>query len=255
MPLNLEEFTSGIAAMGGVFSPSRFAVEIPLPSAIQNKGHDSKTLSLLCDSAQLPGIQIGVDDNYKPFGYGQVQKMPWGVVFTDTQMSFYAVNNGSVQRLFIEWLNSVVDFTGDDKNRFFANYASSYCTTIKISTFDPKNNTIASYTLYDAYPLSMYDGTVAWGMQDEIMRLSVRFAYTRWTVEFNKLDNSSAQAVKSAQKTTDELATGRRPVAAIRNELTSAFGKNVNVNYGQPTLSLIDNYKQAIATMVPDKLV
>jgi hypothetical protein len=242
MPLNLNSFIQEMNQLGGPAKVSHFAVQINTPSSISSGS--SKTLSLLCESTTLPGISIGTDDNFRPQGFGLPQKMPWEIVFTDLQLTFFGDNKGKVHQILTSWLNSVVSYNASDPlNVSFVAYRSDYATDMKITSFDPLNNTIIEYTLYDCFPTGLFDINVAWGAQNDIMKIPVRFSFNRWTVTYNQLGLAFGGIVGDLVQTVGDLLTGRNPASQISDLFGNVSGA---LNAPQPFLSFTDNYKNAL---------
>lgn len=199
---DIKSFIDNINQLNGPASASRFFVTITVPSGL-GSATDAQKLGMLCETAPLPGLAIAVNDRSQPYGYGPVYKMPWGAIFTDINLTFIGDSQGYVHKFFASWLNSIVNFNNSQVAQpsdsgampFFVNYSSTYKTTVTIQTLDYRNNTIITYTLYDAWPMLLGDVQMAWSAQDQVVRIPVQFNFSRWTVAYTQAKSTNGVAL------------------------------------------------------------
>jgi len=224
MAFSINEMLAVISSNGGISKASKFIVRMQPPPSVD--GALKEDFVFFCESAQLPGIALTSDD-VKMSGFGNVEKRPHGASFNDISMSFFNDVDGNVLRFFHRWLQSVYNFNSFDnpigvtKNlpvNVFA-YPKEYRNTIEIIHLDDKSDgytnlsgkgntgpaskpeiesqTVVSYTLYDAFPVSIGDVGLSWSSADELVRIPVTFTYTNWTS--TTMAPSSSDAVSEAR--------------------------------------------------------
>lgn len=252
--VKLTEFVEGLNKLGGVAKPSQFVVEIATPAALSDMS-SARYLSLLCAQANLPGIAVGTDDRYLPHGYGVVQKMPWGVLFTDVNLNFYSDGKGLINSIFTKWIDSIVlynvenDGISDAGHTFFVNYRNKYATDIIIRTYDERRQSIIEYTLFDAYPTLMSDSSLSWAARNEAAMINVKIVFTRWTVKYYKLPSDSGKEISNIKSgLIDYLSSDRSSsqsqsiLDSLNDRLRSSVGRSMD-NIGA---RFIENVQQAI---------
>ena len=201
MAFSIREMISTISSNGGLSKASKFMVTITAPPVLQNSGINKPDFVFFCETASLPGISFATDD-IRIFGYGAVEKRPIGANFTDMPLTFFNDNDGRVLSFFHKWIQAVYNYdnksnpNGTTQGLVMNSYAypSEYYGTIVIDHFDevggvlkPPTNInvsgdvqevdsetgnyrIVSYTLNEAFPISIQDVNMSW---DEIGRAHV----------------------------------------------------------------------------------
>jgi hypothetical protein len=266
VPVDIQSFMATMNQLEGPARPSMFAVEFTLPSSVGTWGSSSRQLSFLCDSAALPGLTVAVNDHYAPQGFGMIEKMPWNVLFTDVQLSFIGDNQGLVHSILTQWVNSIVLYNASSGvvqasggQPFFVNYRSNYAVNMVIRLYDPTINSIIEYTLYDAFPTSLYDAPLNWG-DGGMMRINARISYTRWTVDYEKLDVQAQTAVDGVMSQINDFMSGSTNSFSALNTNAPSLSytppsiqnnlNNVTTDLGPTTSQLvpstIDSYSSAI---------
>ena len=188
MAFNIEKFKS--ATSTGFLRPSNFLVYILPPTWALNTEYDFN-LAYLTSATSLPGVQLLTQES-RIYGAGPVVKMPYDIATTDITMTFYVDAGGKSINYFYEWLRNVVNLSHDQmqvRSGAFSNqiaYRSWYSTKIDIMLFNdkpggnpdsPQDASLAIYTLFDAYPISISEPALSWSAGNEILQFSVTFSY------------------------------------------------------------------------------
>ena len=211
MAFSLDEFRANINSVGGLAKPSKFAVFItppPFTSGMEaSKGAnvvspdaislndkvnlaDARVLSMLCDSVNLPGKSLLVNE-YKPQGYGKTVKMPYDVQHDTLTPTFFLDNDHRVMNFMQYWFQEIIntssEFEGANstfKNRtsYELNYKKSYSTTMLIQFYaNGDESSFIEYEFHDVYPMQLGNIQLAWDANDQIAKLPVEFTYSGYT--------------------------------------------------------------------------
>lgn len=235
---DLNNFLGTVSKLRGFTKPSLFYIEIKPPNFMRDRLDTTRTISFLCESANLPGVSLQASD-IRRYGYGPVERKPFAPIFVDTTLSFLCDASGVVQKYFYEWMNGIVKFDempygGRGVNGmapFEVNYKYQYATDILITTVDEANNDIINVRFRDAYPLFMGDIALGWGDTDSISRLPITFTYFNWKIEkinINQLQETRSpsliQNLLKVGTAIQTLATIRKPngVADVINVVNNA---------------------------------
>ena len=169
MPLSIDNFRQKIGTLGGPAPVNRYEVWIPAVAGQSDSGR-----ALLCEQAELPGKTIlTVEDKL----YGPVRKIGYGQMFIDTTMTFICTADGWEEKaLFDGWQNYVVDPT-----MFDAKYYNQYARPIYLRTYNERNEMSYGIVFREAFPLNVGAINLGWSQNNEYARLSVTFAYRKWT--------------------------------------------------------------------------
>jgi hypothetical protein len=238
---DLNNFLGAVSKLKGFTRPAYFYVEIAPPLMMRSESNDARTLSLLCESANLPGVSLATSD-IRRYGYGPVERKPYAPVFVDSTMTFLADGSGMVQKFFYKWMNGIVKFdempygpVGQAGARslspFEVNYKEQYATDILITTVDEANNDILTVRFREAFPIFMGDVNLGWGDTDSISRLPITFTYFNWKIEninINQLTTTQSpgliQNLLKVGTAIQTLATIKKPnnVADVLNVVNNA---------------------------------
>jgi hypothetical protein len=152
-------------------------------------GSNGGDLNLLCAQATLPSKQIATHD--RRIGL-QNEKVGYGYVVTDVNLTFYLLNDYGIKKYFDAWKESILDEkTGDIK------YKKEYVEDIKIhqlrkpimnlnQNIGPINinvglggGSVYSVRLIDAYPTGVQEIQLN-NNADGLVELTVQMSYTNW---------------------------------------------------------------------------
>jgi hypothetical protein len=164
----INAFKSIISKRGGLSKANRFDVLINLPPNIgsDDRGRD---LSLLCESAQLPGKQI---TTLEWSLYGHNIKVPTNFIQEDATLVFNITNDYYAKRIFDIWQNRVIS----DVSYLLA-YDSEFKVDILIRQLDEEDKIVYTTQLMRAYPISVQAIALDNNAESQTQKLSVVFAY------------------------------------------------------------------------------
>jgi hypothetical protein len=148
----------------------------------------SRTLAMLCESAELPGKTIMTHDARV---YGPNYKVPYQTQYNDTTLTFLCTNEFQERALFERWMEAIIP--SDTFNpRFPKSEKSRYMTNIRVIKYDEQAKQVFVVELVDAFPIGIASQALSWG-DEGFMRLSVQFSYRYYKVVFQGGFNPSQQ--------------------------------------------------------------
>ncbi len=215
MPFNIDQFR-GAVLNKGLLKPSKFEIEIPIPTALTNAvtnpntnqptvgtvtqgvadGINSakSTLRFMCEAVTLPGVQVASSE-VRRFGYGPFERKPYAPTFTDINVTILADAKGQNWDLFQKWIQLITNFDLANRARngignlefFEINYKQNYAVDITISCYPDYDSVTPAIRLklYEAFPVFLGDISLNWGNTNDIMRIPVTFTFFTWSNDIN----------------------------------------------------------------------
>ena len=187
---DISTFRSELNALGGVMRTNMFQVEIAVPPFLSNI--DSRTLTFFCMATNLPGINL-VAKQVQRYGYGPLEKMPFGFDNADISLNFIGDADGVILNFFNDWMRGAVEVSSDSgpnspvqgrpnqsapMNPYLVNYKENYQSEVSINVFDSTGNNLAyNVNLNNAFPISVGEIYLNWGNLDNFMIIPVRFSF------------------------------------------------------------------------------
>lgn len=166
----INAFKNTIARRGGLSKSNRFDVLITLPASLaEDRGRD---LSLLCESAILPGKQI-TSTEWALFGH--TIKVPTNFIQEDVTCLFNVTNDYYAKRVFDRWQNAVIDPV-----TFLLNYDKEYRLDMRIRQLNEQDQIIFETLLQGAYPISVQPLILDNNADQATQKLSVTFSYINY---------------------------------------------------------------------------
>ena len=168
----LNEFISGIG--GGLALSSHYQVIIPKPDGLvfqnifTNSSYDHDKLSLFCESASIPGVNISTVPTRT---FGETVETPYEKIYHPVNLSFYVDIKFQVKAFFDGWINIIQS----DSSRIH-NYPKNYKTNIDIVVYDRNDNKRYVTTLYHAFPKTINDIQLGYSETD-VIKLPVEISY------------------------------------------------------------------------------
>lgn len=196
------------------FAPFRtgFNENAPLTRFVTNKRN---TLVMRCESIVLPTSSLLEEENIRRYGYGPVEKVPYGIQFSDVIMTWLVDKRSEIIDFFHQWMNTIVMhdspstlMTGGRKrdglsgyDPFEIGYKDAYTNPIvRIYVYNRQNQTVTTYEMYDVFPMNIQAMNLAWEDENQVQKLSITFAYTNMRVDAPlKLDEAQANFLESGQ--------------------------------------------------------
>ena len=171
-----------------------FSENIPLTRFVSEKRN---TLMMRCENIVLPSPALLEEENIRRYGYGPVEKIPYGVQFGDVTMTWVVDKNSEIIDFFHQWMNTIV--MHDSKNAsvgpgttrpglsnyrpFEVGYKDSYANPIvRIYVYNRQQETVTEYEMYDVFPMNIQAMNLSWTDENQIQKLTVTFAYTNMSM-------------------------------------------------------------------------
>ena len=153
----LNEIISGFHSENGYAVPNRFEAIITTPPkmgarTITNPSHgserksDVRSISLRCESVNLPGINLNTttDSNIS----GPTREIVDGVTYAEDINMVFPASSGLEERIFFEeWQKQSFD-----ESSWNVGYYNDYVSTVEIYLLDKKNRRRYGMKLIEAYP-------------------------------------------------------------------------------------------------------
>ena len=167
------------SSLGSIMRPNNFSVSLSpssaLISAIGSTYSDiSKTLSLRCERAELPGKTIATSDDTS---VGTSLKLPYDMTYNDIQLSIICAEDMIERRFFEQWMSFIVKPNGTVA--FHSDYAKG--NTLTVSQLDDGGTPKLTYVCRDIYPIAITPMNATWEENDTYQRFGVTLCYRFYT--------------------------------------------------------------------------
>lgn len=225
----LNDFMANIRSKG-ILRTNRYEMTIsfngePLRKIIKSSlgldGHE-KLMSLRCDAVQLPGMTFATVDGFLRFGYGAPETIPYAAVFDQLSASFIVDANSRVHMFFYHWVNFISNFRTKGQNQlntvtlpqtgskpYELSYRNDYAAQIEIKVFDESTDKWSlKATAYNAFPKGMPQSDLSYSADNEMMKLTIPFAYSDYTIDYNYLPARETTADATKTSVSEAIATG-----------------------------------------------
>jgi hypothetical protein len=224
------------------FSPFRagFKENAPLTRFVTNRRN---TLILRCENIVLPTSSLLEEENIRRYGYGPVEKVPYGVQFSDVTMTWLVDKNSELIEFFNQWMNTIVMHDSPNTlmkggiprpgleayDPFEIGYKDAYTNPIvRISVYNKQDETTTTYEMYDVFPMNIQAMNLSWADENEVQKLTITFAYTNMKVRAPRARDDILQE--------NFVATNRPPPLMERLErLNDSGGRAAADTVGSPT--------------------
>jgi hypothetical protein len=169
--MNISDFISEIGK-SGLSRANRYSIEMQLPDIVQYGVYDYRKMLLLCESVQIPGLNINTAQIRT---FGEIREMPYEFNYDPVQFSFYVDGDMIIKGIFDEWIKSIQN---NDTRTF--NYYKDYISPI-VSLYVEDLTDKRKYVveLYEVYPKSVSAVQMGYDQKD-VMKMTVSFAYKYW---------------------------------------------------------------------------
>jgi hypothetical protein len=238
---NISGFRSSIEK-NGVLRTNRFIVFFNLPTGLQKQigeyGFEDGLISLRCETAQLPGLNLATIDQPR-IGWGPTEGVPHNLAYSEITLTFLMDAQSKIHRLFYDWLNTIVNFQGSrgqssldrswdvGSNKAYAyevGYKDNYTTDVLVSVYDNYstgdeggnaaeygNNPVMNVRMFKAYPKALPNIDLSWGANDELIRLSIPFGFSDFTVDYPESGSSFKAGSKIGRQKTNLVGPQPKP--------------------------------------------
>ncbi|MBM3418220.1 MAG: hypothetical protein FJY17_04780 [Bacteroidetes bacterium] len=215
---NISQFLADIRERG-IAKTSHFDVRLTPPVVISGGGSTgiAPLLTLRCDTAELPGRQIGATDNRI---YGPIYKTPFDSSYAEITLTFIDTAKMDIRLFFENWMNQIFDSETNE-----INYIDNVVSSIFVTQYDVSGsgvteslNKILEFTLFRAFPTNLNSLTTSWS-DDAPHKLAVAFFYEYYTIE--AYEPQSLATVNDFIDDTVQEGQGRKEerIAQIEREL------------------------------------
>jgi len=184
--VNIEEFKEKIKK--GLAKPNRYNVNItfPLNSPLIGGNNNSQTLSILCESVDLPGSLLATNEDQQ---WGPFRKIPYINIYNDLSLTFMCDEDMFARTVFDTWQQNIIN-----KSTFGISYYDDYISTVNIqlmSQNDP-NDIIYEVNCFESYPIEVIAQQLAYENTDTYLKVEVRMAYRYWQDSENSSNSSNS---------------------------------------------------------------
>lgn len=173
-------------------------------------------LALRCENVMLPTIQLLEEENIRRYGYGPVEKIPYGVQFGDLTLTWIVDRYSEIPDFFHQWMNSVVTYEAkgalmregistrpglSSRGAYEVGFKDDYtCPVLTINVYNQQLVAVADYVMYDVFPMNIQSANLSWGDENQYQKFTVTFAFT---------DMETRAPVKGYRELIDAFETGK----------------------------------------------
>lgn len=169
---------SSISSRKGLAKENRFEFVFTRPDV-----KSSEEISVLCETAQLPGRQI-FSNEYSTIK--KSEKIPYTYSVDDITVTLHLTNDYYLKKVMDNWFDSVIN-----PNKYQMNYHADFTSDIQIYQLNLENRRIYGINLKNAYPTVMNSLTLD-NNSSSPQKLSVTFTYEDYEIidlyDFTKID-------------------------------------------------------------------
>lgn len=169
------------------------------------------TLMMRCESIILPTPSLLEEENIRRYGYGPVEKIPYGIQFSDISITWLVDKNSDIINFMHQWMNVIVMHDAPGANMaqtpssdkrpglegyrpFEVGYKDGYTNpVVRVYVYNRQQQVVTEYEMFDVFPMNIQSMNLAWADENNVQRLTVNFAYTN-------------MRVKAPRKTTEDQA-------------------------------------------------
>lgn len=214
-----------------------FDVSIPSPMSLTSTNSisyvDTKTLTYLCHSAELPGESLATVSQKI---YGVVEKFPIMAAYNDITLSFYTYGLGveMVRKTFMTWIATITgrgEIIGLTTNYNVA-YKDDFVCNPVITHYSSDGSKILDCTLFNAFPIAISQIPLAWSAENQAISFNVTFAYTEYQYKMYDNGADSASITKNFAQTQRDLMSDP---ASLQTNFTQLVNSGLSPSYQQPT--------------------
>lgn len=202
--MNINKIKSVLNTSGGLASPCHYICNISAPNAFLDEGKineiveggsevvapliglSSRQISLLAESTTIPGRQLSTQEHRI---FGTTRKMPYGVLYDDLTVNFICTNS-MLERTFFDIWHQFIISPGSQYMEYYTDYVSTITITKldnSISPISKIGSRLSTYTLEEAYPVSIQSQEIGYDKTDQYLSLTIQFAYSKWKCTLDKI--------------------------------------------------------------------
>jgi hypothetical protein len=206
--MNIQNFRTSINTQG-ILKTNKFLANFGFRDGhylSRSSAVNQNLLTLRCDSATIPGVSLASADGPPRLGYGPVEKHPYSPIFEDLTLTFIVDGGSQVHKMLFDWVNCIVNFNTargasslvrrSNLNRAAAyevGYRDQYSATLDLGVYRETGRLAMTFTAYNVFPMGIPQTALNWS-EGEVLRLSIPFAYTDYSVVHHNFPGASDPA-------------------------------------------------------------
>ena len=166
----------------GVAKASHFEVQVTGVGASDLE----RDMMFRCNSVELPGRTISTAE-YRI--YGPIQKIPYGSLVGDTNLTFLLSEDMREKEYFERWQERIAGTNafGQGRAKYNVDYYDTITGQIVIRQYGEAGQLSSIHTLLEAYPINIAPVAMSWG-DEAPAKLTMTFAFRDYKVVFNRSD-------------------------------------------------------------------
>jgi len=175
---NINDFLSQIRTTNFARS-SRFEVMFLPPPFMSDhrtsQGPSPKLISMMVEDAMFPGMLVGT----RPLRINNLNEQRANAIDfggDSITFTFLCDTSWTAKDFFGDWMRKIIN-----PYSRYVSYPEDYYSEIDLVSLNQKDEVIAHWRIYDAFPRSLAPITAS-ATNSEVLRLPVTFAYKRWEV-------------------------------------------------------------------------
>lgn len=202
---NIADFKGSTNRSAGFMKPSKFTIVFPTPPGLIG-GQDSTFITTATnyiqykiDAVTSPGIDFNLH-SVRRFGYGPIEKKPFGLMFNECQLSVMCGGEGEEWTFFRRWTNLILNYhrgyniatqTNDDPYNigsatgaggysqavYEVAYKSDYMVDFAIMGFRDDGTEVLRTILREAYPISVTPLRYDWSDGARVLKFNILMTY------------------------------------------------------------------------------
>ncbi len=174
------------------FSPFRNSPDTLVLNQMMSAYRDP--LTLRCENVVLPTLQLLEEENVRRYGYGPVEKIPYGVQFGDLTLTWIVDRYSEVPDFFHHWMNSIVTYEAKgalmregvstrqgltSRGAYEVGFKDDYtCPVLTVNVYNQQLVAVADYVMYDVFPMNIQSANLSWAEENQYQKFTVTFAFT-----------------------------------------------------------------------------
>lgn len=131
----------------------------------------SSTVSMLCSTANLPGLHFMTNELRI---FGEYSERPNAIIYPQIQFTFYMDNDLSAKRYFEQWANMVFD-----RETRTSKYYDDYTRDIELVVYNKAEEEVERFKLFECYPKTIGDLNLDYH-NNSVASLTVTMVYKWW---------------------------------------------------------------------------
>ncbi len=190
----IDNFKATLSKRGGLAQQNRFQIIFTPPgqsllninastlvgalrgkTSVKSLINDPRDISMLCESATLPGRQITSMDYTSN---KNTVKVPYSLINEDVTLSFLLTNDYYIKTMMDDWLASIVDM-----DIYRVGYKKDFSVDVVIQQLDSNNVPIYGVRLENAFPTTVSSVVLDNNSENTPQKLSVTLSFDNYVPE------------------------------------------------------------------------